>query len=81
MSQTPITEQSVLEKLNMAAETLSTGVTQLLAKADGEIALVSEHEASADPHGLSDASSPFRTKIQEVVEEASPRSSRTSPNL
>nr|WP_294508641.1 hypothetical protein [uncultured Bilophila sp.] len=74
MSQTPITEQSVLEKLNMAAETLSTGVTQLLAKADGEIALVSEHEASADPHGLSDASSPFRTKIQEVVEEETGKS-------
>ena len=64
----------------MAAETLSTGVTQLLAKADGEIALVATHEASTDPHGLSDASSPFRTKIQEVVEEATGKST-TIQNL
>ena len=80
MSQTPITEQDVLAKLNTAAETLSTGVTQLLAKADGEIALVATHEASADPHGLSDPSSPFRTKIQEVVEEETGKST-TIQNL
>lgn len=80
MSQTPITEQDVLAKLNTAADTLSTGVTQLLAKADGEIALVATHEASADPHGLSDASSPFRTKIQEVVEEETGKST-TIQNL
>ena len=80
MSQTPITEQDVLAKLNMAADTLSTGVTQLLAKADDEIALVATHEASADPHGLSDAASPFRTKIQEVVEEETGKSA-TIQNL
>ena len=80
MSQTPITEQDVLAKLNTAADTLSTGVTHLLAKADGEIALVATHEASTDPHGLSDASSPFRTKIQEVVEEATGKST-TIQNL
>ena len=79
MSQT-ITEQNVLEKLNTAAETLATGVTQLLAKADGEIALVATHEASTDPHGLSDAASPFRTKIQEVVEEETGKSA-TIQNL